>query len=150
MPALRYSRHTTISSPVVSQMDMKYATAPVSVALPSRISPPATPFIALRASSTGSGHLRPVASREVTDKPAIPLFEGVAGPTNSGAPQKNPVHLDPRLPRSTIVPMPYGSLLLTAGRASRLLKAMGNEGRQVVLCYLSRTEEHKAEIQAQM
>src|SRR3546814_5635737 len=73
------SRHSTSSSPVVSQKVLKSATAPGSVALTSRISPPATPFIALRARSTGSGHLRPVASREVTDKPAIPLFEGVAG-----------------------------------------------------------------------
>src|SRR3546814_18115374 len=88
------SRHSTSSSPVVSQKDLKSATAPGSVALTSRISPPATPFIALRARSTGSGHLRPVASREVTDKPAIPLFEGVAGPTNNGAPQKNQVPLD--------------------------------------------------------
>src|SRR3546814_6213595 len=57
------SRHSTSSSPVVSQKDLKSATAPGSVALTSRISPPATPFIALRARSTGSGHLRPVASR---------------------------------------------------------------------------------------
>ncbi|HEY9548430.1 MAG TPA: metalloregulator ArsR/SmtB family transcription factor [Kiloniellaceae bacterium] len=42
--------------------------------------------------------------------------------------------------------MPYGSLLLTAGRASRLLKAMGNERRLVVLCHLSEREHSVNEL----
>lgn len=42
--------------------------------------------------------------------------------------------------------MPYGSLLLTAGRASRLLKAMGNERRLVILCHLSEREHSVTEL----
>src|SRR3546814_14467574 len=42
--------------------------------------------------------------------------------------------------------MPYGSLLLTAGRASRLLKAMGDERRLVVLCHLSEREHSVNEL----
>jgi len=42
--------------------------------------------------------------------------------------------------------MPYGPLLLTAGRASRLLRAMGNERRLVLLCYLSEREHSVTEL----
>lgn len=42
--------------------------------------------------------------------------------------------------------MSYGSLLLTAGRASRLLKAMGNERRLVILCHLSEREHSVTEL----
>ena len=42
--------------------------------------------------------------------------------------------------------MPYGSLLLTAGRASRLLKAMGNERRLIILCHLSEREHSVTEL----
>lgn len=42
--------------------------------------------------------------------------------------------------------MPYGPLLLTAGRASRLLKAMGNERRLVILCHLSEREHSVTEL----
>jgi ArsR family transcriptional regulator, virulence genes transcriptional regulator len=42
--------------------------------------------------------------------------------------------------------MPYGSLLLTAGRASRLLKAMGNTRRLAILCHLSEREHSVNEL----
>jgi len=42
--------------------------------------------------------------------------------------------------------MPYGPLLLTAGPASRLLKAMGNERRLVILCHLSDREHSVNEL----
>ncbi|WP_299620312.1 metalloregulator ArsR/SmtB family transcription factor [Pelagibius sp.] len=42
--------------------------------------------------------------------------------------------------------MPYGPLLLTAGRASRLLKAMGNERRLIILCHLSEREHSVTEL----
>ena len=42
--------------------------------------------------------------------------------------------------------MPYGPLLLTAGRASRLMKAMGNERRLVILCHLSEREHSVTEL----
>lgn len=42
--------------------------------------------------------------------------------------------------------MPYGPLLLTAGRASRLLKAMGNERRLLILCHLSEGEHSVGEL----
>ncbi len=42
--------------------------------------------------------------------------------------------------------MPYGPLLLTAGRASRLLKAMGNERRLLILCHLSEGEHSVSEL----
>jgi len=42
--------------------------------------------------------------------------------------------------------MPYGSLLLTSGRASRLLKAMGNARRIVILCHLSEREHSVNEL----
>lgn len=42
--------------------------------------------------------------------------------------------------------MPYTSLLQTAGRASRLLKAMGNERRLIVLCHLSEREHSVSEL----
>lgn len=42
--------------------------------------------------------------------------------------------------------MPHGPLLLTAGRASRLLKAMGNERRFVILCHLSEREHSVTEL----
>lgn len=42
--------------------------------------------------------------------------------------------------------MPYGPLLLTAGRASRLLKAMGNERRLLILCHLSEREHSVSEL----
>ncbi|NIA70123.1 helix-turn-helix transcriptional regulator [Pelagibius litoralis] len=42
--------------------------------------------------------------------------------------------------------MSYGPLLLTAGRASRLLKAMGNERRLVILCHLSEREHSVTEL----
>ena len=42
--------------------------------------------------------------------------------------------------------MPYGPLLLTAGRASRLLKAMGNERRLEILCHLSEGEHSVNEL----
>ncbi|MGD1877433.1 MAG: ArsR/SmtB family transcription factor [Kiloniellaceae bacterium] len=42
--------------------------------------------------------------------------------------------------------MPYGPLLLTAGRASRLLKAMGNERRLAMLCHLSEREHSVTEL----
>lgn len=42
--------------------------------------------------------------------------------------------------------MPYGPLLLTSGRASRLLKAMGNERRLVILCHLSEREHSVNEL----
>lgn len=42
--------------------------------------------------------------------------------------------------------MPYGPLLLTAGRASRLLKAMGNERRLAILCHLSEREHSVTEL----
>jgi len=42
--------------------------------------------------------------------------------------------------------MPYGPLLLTAGKASRLLKAMGNERRLAILCHLSEREHSVTEL----
>lgn len=42
--------------------------------------------------------------------------------------------------------MPYTSLLLAASRASRLLKAMGNEKRLVILCHLSEREHSVTEL----
>lgn len=42
--------------------------------------------------------------------------------------------------------MPYTSLLQTAGHASRLLKAMGNERRLVILCHLSEREHSVTEL----
>jgi DNA-binding transcriptional ArsR family regulator len=42
--------------------------------------------------------------------------------------------------------MPYGPLLVTAGRASRLLKAMGNERRLLILCHLSEREHSVTEL----
>lgn len=42
--------------------------------------------------------------------------------------------------------MPYGPLLLTAARASRLLKAMGNERRLAILCHLSEREHSVTEL----
>lgn len=42
--------------------------------------------------------------------------------------------------------MPYASLLQTADRASKLLKAMGNERRLVVLCHLSQREHSVTEL----
>lgn len=42
--------------------------------------------------------------------------------------------------------MPYGPLLLTTGRASRLLKAMGNERRLAILCHLSEREHSVTEL----
>ncbi|MEQ8356423.1 MAG: metalloregulator ArsR/SmtB family transcription factor [Kiloniellaceae bacterium] len=42
--------------------------------------------------------------------------------------------------------MPYGPLLLTTGRASRLLKAMGNERRLLILCHLSKREHSVTEL----
>ena len=42
--------------------------------------------------------------------------------------------------------MAYGSLLLTSGRASRLLKAMGNARRLVILCHLSEREHSVGEL----
>lgn len=42
--------------------------------------------------------------------------------------------------------MPYGSLLLNAERASRLLKAMGNERRLVILCHLCQREYSVSEL----
>ncbi len=42
--------------------------------------------------------------------------------------------------------MPHGPLLLTAGRASRLLKAMGNERRFVILCHLTEREHSVTEL----
>ncbi len=42
--------------------------------------------------------------------------------------------------------MAFGSLLLTAGRASRLLKAMGNERRLRILCHLSEREHSVSEL----
>lgn len=42
--------------------------------------------------------------------------------------------------------MPYGPLLLTAGRASRLLKAIGNERRLLILCHLAEREHSVTEL----
>src|SRR3546814_11514478 len=42
--------------------------------------------------------------------------------------------------------MPYGSLLQAAGKASTLLKAMGNERRLAVLCHLSVREHSVTEL----
>lgn len=42
--------------------------------------------------------------------------------------------------------MPYASLLQSAERASRLLKAMGNQRRLVVLCHLSEREHSVTEL----
>ena len=42
--------------------------------------------------------------------------------------------------------MPYAPLLLSASRASRLLKAMGNERRLVILCHLSEREHSVTEL----
>jgi ArsR family transcriptional regulator, virulence genes transcriptional regulator len=42
--------------------------------------------------------------------------------------------------------MPYGHLLQTAGRASRLLKALGNERRLAILCHLSEREHSVTEL----
>lgn len=42
--------------------------------------------------------------------------------------------------------MPYKPLLLSAGRASRLLKAMGNERRLAILCHLSEREHSVTEL----
>ena len=42
--------------------------------------------------------------------------------------------------------MRYGPLLLTAGRASHLLKAMGNERRLLILCHLSERERSVKEL----
>ncbi len=42
--------------------------------------------------------------------------------------------------------MSFGSLLLTSGRASRLLRAMGNERRLVILCHLSEREHSVTEL----
>jgi len=42
--------------------------------------------------------------------------------------------------------MAFGSLLLTAGRASRLMKAMGNERRLRILCHLSEREHSVSEL----
>ena len=42
--------------------------------------------------------------------------------------------------------MPYAPLLLSAARASRLLKAMGNERRLVILCHLSEREHSVTEL----
>jgi len=42
--------------------------------------------------------------------------------------------------------MAFGSLLLTAGRASHLLKAMGNERRLRILCHLSEREHSVSEL----
>lgn len=42
--------------------------------------------------------------------------------------------------------MPYTPLLLAAGRASRLLKAMGNERRLAILCHLSEREHSVTEL----
>lgn len=42
--------------------------------------------------------------------------------------------------------MPYGSLLLTSAHASRLLRAMGNERRLLILCHLSEREHSVSEL----
>ena len=42
--------------------------------------------------------------------------------------------------------MSYAPLLLAAGRASRLLKAMGNERRLAILCHLSEREHSVTEL----
>lgn len=42
--------------------------------------------------------------------------------------------------------MSYASLLLAASRASRLLKAMGNERRLAILCHLSEREHSVTEL----
>lgn len=42
--------------------------------------------------------------------------------------------------------MAFGSLLLTAGRASHLLRAMGNERRLRILCHLSEREHSVSEL----
>ena len=42
--------------------------------------------------------------------------------------------------------MTYGPLLLTTGRASRLLKTMGNERRLLILCHLSKREHSVTEL----
>src|SRR3546814_18348461 len=42
--------------------------------------------------------------------------------------------------------MPYGSLRQAAGKASTLLKAMGNERRLAVLCHLSVREHSVTEL----
>lgn len=42
--------------------------------------------------------------------------------------------------------MSFGSLLLTSGRASRVLRAMGNERRLVILCHLSEREHSVTEL----
>jgi DNA-binding transcriptional ArsR family regulator len=42
--------------------------------------------------------------------------------------------------------MSFGSLLLTSGRASRLLRAMGNERRLVILCHLCEREHSVTEL----
>ena len=54
--------------------------------------------------------------------------------------------LDHRIPRTSFPLMPYGSLLLAANRASRLLKAMGNERRLAILCHLSEREHSVTEL----
>lgn len=42
--------------------------------------------------------------------------------------------------------MPYGSLLLTSNRASRLLRAMSNERRLIILCHLCDREHSVTEL----
>ena len=42
--------------------------------------------------------------------------------------------------------MPYASLLQTADKVSKLLKAMGNERRLAVLCHLSQREHSVTEL----
>jgi len=42
--------------------------------------------------------------------------------------------------------MPYAHLLLSAARASRLLEAMGNERRLVILCHLGEREHSVTEL----
>jgi DNA-binding transcriptional ArsR family regulator len=42
--------------------------------------------------------------------------------------------------------MPYTPLLLAASRASRILKAMGNERRLAILCHLSEREHSVTEL----
>ncbi|MEO3429070.1 metalloregulator ArsR/SmtB family transcription factor [Pelagibius sp. CAU 1746] len=42
--------------------------------------------------------------------------------------------------------MSFGSLLLTSGRASRLLRAMGNERRLIILCHLCDREHSVNEL----
>jgi DNA-binding transcriptional ArsR family regulator len=45
-----------------------------------------------------------------------------------------------------LIVMQYGPLLLTASRASRLLKAIGNERRLLILCHLSEREHSVTEL----